>query len=45
MTNTTAYQLRIDTQVMEQVKKLADEDGRSINKEIEYILKQYINSK
>lgn len=45
MSSITAFQLRIDSQVMEQVKKLADEDGRSVNKEIEYILKKYISSK
>nr|DAN00836.1 MAG TPA: antitoxin [Caudoviricetes sp.] len=45
MSDITAYQLRIDSQIMEQIKKLADEDGRSINKEIEYILKKYISSK
>ena len=45
MSDITAYQLRRDSQIMEQIKKLADEDGRSINKEIEYILKKYISSK
>lgn len=45
MSSITAFQLRIDSQVMEQVKKLADEDGRSVNKEIEYILKKYVSSK
>jgi len=44
MSDIIAYQLRIDSKIMEQVKKLAEEDGRSINKEIEYILKQYISS-
>ena len=34
MSDITAYQLRIDSQIMEQIKKLADEDGRSINFDI-----------
>lgn len=36
------YTLRIDRQILENVRILAEEDGRSLNKEIEYILKQYI---
>lgn len=39
------YQLRIDINVINKIREFAEEDGRSLNKEIEYILKQYINSK
>jgi len=35
------YTLRIDKQVLENIRIFAEEDGRSLNKEIEYILKQY----
>ena len=35
------YTLRIDKQILENVRIFAEEDGRSLNKEIEYILKQY----
>ena len=42
--NITAYQLRIDTDVIDKIKEFAQQDGRSLNKEIEYILKQYISS-
>ena len=41
----TAYQLRIDSEVINKIKEFAEEDGRSLNKEIEYILKQYINNR
>ena len=44
MSDTTCFQLRIDSLLMEQIKELAEDDGRSINKEIEYILKQYLKS-
>lgn len=36
-----SFHLRIDKQVIENIKVLAKQDGRSINKEIEYILRQY----
>ena len=35
------YTLRIDEQVLDNIRVFAEEDGRSLNKEIEYILKQY----
>ena len=35
------FSLRIDKQVLENIRTFAEEDGRSLNKEIEYILKQY----
>lgn len=35
------YTLRIDMNVLENIRTLAELDGRSLNKEIEYILRQY----
>lgn len=35
------YTLRIDTAVLNNIRTLAEQDGRSLNKEIEYILRQY----
>lgn len=37
-----AYPLRIDEEVMEQVKTIATEENRTVNKQIEQILKLYI---
>lgn len=36
------YPLKIDKEVIEQIKLLAKENVRSVNKEIEYALRQYI---
>lgn len=38
------YPLRIDPEVMEKIKEIAKENGRSVNKEIEFVLKKYIAS-
>lgn len=38
------YPLRIDKELMNEVKALAEKDARSVNKEIEFILKAYIDS-
>lgn len=35
------YTLRIDMNVLNNIRTLAEQDGRSLNKEIEYILRQY----
>lgn len=37
------YPLRIDETVFEKIRFIAIEDGRSINKEIEFILKKYVD--
>ncbi|MFR0545324.1 Arc family DNA-binding protein [Limosilactobacillus reuteri] len=37
------YPLRLDPKLMEKIKKLAIYEGRSMNKEIEHILKKEIN--
>lgn len=38
------YPLRIDKEVMDKIKFIANESGRSVNKEIEYQLKTAIRS-
>jgi len=37
------YPLRIDEEVMKELKKVAYEEGRSVNKQIEYIVKKYLD--
>ncbi len=36
------YPLRIEKEVMDKIRVLAKENGRSINKQIEFSLKQYL---
>lgn len=36
-----SFHLRIDKQIIDNIKVFAEQDGRSLNKEIEYILRQY----
>lgn len=45
--NTKIYQypLKIDDTVMSALKKLAEDQGRSVNKQIEFILKLYLQDK
>lgn len=38
------YPLKIDKEVMEAIRELAKENGRSVNKEIEFALRQYIKA-
>lgn len=40
--NTVFFNLRIDEYLNEQLIRIAEEKGRSKNKQIEYILKQYV---
>jgi hypothetical protein len=44
MAQANPYPLRIDESLMEQLRKIADEEGRSINKEIEFIIRQYVKT-
>lgn len=39
--NILKFSLRISKQVLNNIRVFAEEDGRSLNKEIEYILRQY----
>ena len=41
MSNVYQYPLKIDKQVIDNIRVFAEEDGRSLNKEIEQILRQY----
>ncbi len=34
--------LRIDFDIFEELKKIADKENRSVNKQIEYLIKKYI---
>ena len=44
MAQANPYPLRIEDEVMEEMKRIAKENGRSVNKEIEYALKKYLQS-
>ncbi len=39
------YHFRVNEEILEKIKKYAKEDGRLLNKEIECILKQYIQER
>lgn len=39
--NKPTYTLRVDPTVLDNIRIFAEVDGRSLNKEIEYILRQY----
>lgn len=41
MSARTAFLLRLNEELLEAIRKSADENERSINKEIEFILKTY----
>lgn len=38
----TPFSLRISEELLDKIKKIAKENKRSANKEIEYILEQYV---
>lgn len=38
-----AFLLRLPVELMEELKKISDLESRSVNKEIEYIIKKYID--
>ena len=40
--STVFFNLRIDEELNDSLIKIAEEEGRSKNKQIEYILKQYV---
>lgn len=42
--NIINFNLRIDEELNEKLIKIAELEGRSKNKQIEYILKKYVNS-
>lgn len=41
MSNIYQYPLKIDKQIIDNIRAFAEVDGRSLNKEIEFILNQY----
>lgn len=41
MSKILKFSLRIDETILNNIRTLAEQDGRSLNKEIEYILRQY----
>ena len=44
MAQANPYPLRIEETIMQAMKEIAKENGRSVNKEIEYALRQYLLS-
>lgn len=44
MAQANPYPLRIDEKLMEKLKAIAESEGRSVNKQIEFILRKYVNS-
>lgn len=36
------YPLKIDSELMDRIKEIAEEEGRSVNKQIEFILKKFV---
>lgn len=40
--NLPKFTLRIPSELLEKVRKLATLNGRSVNKEIEHLLKEYV---
>lgn len=42
MAQANPYPVRIDKELMEKIKELAKENGRSVNKEIEFALNLYV---
>lgn len=42
MAQANPYPLRLEEEIMTQIKTIAKNNGRSVNKEIEFALKQYI---
>lgn len=45
MDNKIATLIRINEELYDQIKEVAEEEKRSINKQIEYILEEYIKQK
>lgn len=41
-TNEISFNVRIPTELNEKIKKISEEENRSKNQQIEYILKEYV---
>lgn len=44
MKQANPYSLRIDSELMESIKQSAVDNGRSVNKEIEHAIKEYLKN-
>ena len=44
MANIYQYPLKIDRDLMDKLKSIANEEGRSVNKQIEFIIRQFLKS-
>lgn len=44
MKNIYQYPLKIDKDLMEKLKVLSEKEGRSVNKQIEFLIRQFVNS-
>lgn len=44
MKQANPYSLRIDSELMEAIKQSAINNGRSVNKEIEFAIKQFLKN-
>lgn len=44
MKNTISYTLRIDEEIHEKMKKIAKEQMRSLNSQLEYVMKEFVKS-
>lgn len=40
-----AYPLRIDENIMNKLREIAEQESRTLNKQIEYILRQWLEDK
>ncbi|MGW7932126.1 hypothetical protein ACWEWU_10755 [Staphylococcus xylosus] len=39
----SSYPLRLDEEIMEKLKTLSEQNSRSLNKQLEFIIKNYLN--
>lgn len=39
----SSYPLRLDEEIMEKIKILSEQNSRSLNKQLEFIVKNYLN--
>lgn len=44
MSNIYQYPLKIDKDVIDSIREIAEIEGRSLNKQIEYVIRQYVQS-
>lgn len=45
MTERTSTLIRLEKSLLEKLKEIAEEEKRSLNKQIEFILEEYVQSK